>query len=55
MPCCASSTPPSETLISIEDPVEYELDGVKQIHVNHKRGVTFASGLRSMVRSDPTP
>ncbi|MGA8217879.1 MAG: ATPase, T2SS/T4P/T4SS family [Solirubrobacterales bacterium] len=41
------------TLISIEDPVEYEVDGVKQIHVNHSAGVTFASGLRSMVRSDP--
>jgi type IV pilus assembly protein PilB len=44
---------PDRTLISIEDPVEYEVDGIKQIHVNHTAGVTFASGLRSMVRSDP--
>lgn len=44
---------PERTLISIEDPVEYEVDGVKQIHVNDSAGVTFASGLRSMVRSDP--
>jgi type IV pilus assembly protein PilB len=44
---------PDRTLISIEDPVEYEVDGIKQIHVNHSAGVNFASGLRSMVRSDP--
>jgi type IV pilus assembly protein PilB len=44
---------PDKTLISIEDPVEYEIDGIKQIHVNPTAGLTFASGLRSMVRSDP--
>ena len=44
---------PDKTVISIEDPVEYEVDGIKQIHVNPKAGLTFASGLRSMVRSDP--
>ena len=44
---------PEKTLIAIEDPVEYELDGVKQIQVNPKVGLTFASGLRSMIRSDP--
>src|SRR5262249_27574574 len=42
-----------KTLITIEDPVEYEIEGVKQIHVNPSAGVTFGSGLRSMVRSDP--
>jgi type IV pilus assembly protein PilB len=42
-----------KTLISIEDPVEYEVEGVKQIHVNPGAGLTFASGLRAMVRSDP--
>jgi type IV pilus assembly protein PilB len=42
-----------KTLISIEDPVEYEIESVKQIHVNPAAGVTFSSGLRSMVRSDP--
>ena len=44
---------PDKTLISIEDPVEYEIEGVKQIHVNPTAGLSFASGLRSMVRSDP--
>jgi type IV pilus assembly protein PilB len=44
---------PDKTLIAIEDPVEYELDGVKQVQVNTRTGLTFASGLRSMIRSDP--
>ena len=44
---------PERTLITIEDPVEYELEGVKQLQVNPKVGLTFASGLRSMMRSDP--
>ena len=44
---------PEKTLLTIEDPVEYELDGVKQIQVNNKTGLTFATGLRSMMRSDP--
>jgi type IV pilus assembly protein PilB len=44
---------PDKTVITIEDPVEYELDGVKQVQVNVKAGLTFAHGLRSMVRSDP--
>ena len=44
---------PDKTLITIEDPVEYELEGVKQVQVNQKTGLTFATGLRSMVRSDP--
>ena len=41
------------TMIAIEDPVEYELDGIKQVQVQVKRGLTFAAGLRSMIRSDP--
>ena len=44
---------PDRTLITVEDPVEYELNGVKQVQVNTKTGLTFASGLRSMVRADP--
>jgi type IV pilus assembly protein PilB len=44
---------PDKTLITIEDPVEYQLAGVKQIQVNAKVGLTFATGLRSMLRSDP--
>jgi type IV pilus assembly protein PilB len=44
---------PDRTLIAIEDPVEYELEGIKQVQVNPKAGLTFATGLRSMVRADP--
>jgi type IV pilus assembly protein PilB len=44
---------PDRTVISIEDPVEYEVEGIKQVHVNTKAGLTFASGLRAMLRSDP--
>jgi type IV pilus assembly protein PilB len=44
---------PDKTIITVEDPVEYELEGVKQVQVNTKTGLTFASGLRSMVRADP--
>jgi type IV pilus assembly protein PilB len=44
---------PDKTLITIEDPVEYHLDGVKQVQVNTKVNLTFATGLRSMLRADP--
>jgi type IV pilus assembly protein PilB len=44
---------PDKTLITLEDPVEYELEGVKQVQVNPRTGLTFATGLRSIVRSDP--
>ena len=44
---------PEKTLITVEDPVEYELEGVKQVQVHQKSGLTFASGLRSLVRADP--
>ncbi|HEV2874954.1 MAG TPA: ATPase, T2SS/T4P/T4SS family [Thermoleophilaceae bacterium] len=44
---------PDKAIITIEDPVEYELEGVKQVQVNHRTGLSFASGLRSMVRTDP--
>jgi general secretion pathway protein E len=40
-------------IITIEDPVEYQLTGVNQIHVNSQIGLTFASGLRHIVRQDP--
>ena len=40
-------------ILTIEDPVEYELDGVGQIQVNSKIGLTFAGGLRSILRQDP--
>ena len=43
----------SKNIITIEDPVEYQLKGVGQIQVNPKIGLTFASGLRSILRQDP--
>lgn len=42
-----------EKIITIEDPVEYELEGVLQIPVNERKGLTFANGLRSILRHDP--
>ncbi len=42
-----------EKIITIEDPVEYQLDGVVQIPVNEKKGLSFARGLRSILRHDP--
>ena len=44
---------PDRTLIAIEDPVEYELAGIKQVQVSTKTGLSFAAGLRSMLRADP--
>ncbi|MFM9880351.1 MAG: GspE/PulE family protein [Burkholderiaceae bacterium] len=42
-----------EKIVTIEDPVEYELNGVLQIPVNERKGLTFATGLRSILRHDP--
>ncbi len=44
---------PDKKIITIEDPVEYQVSGVNQIHVKPSIGLTFASGLRSIVRQDP--
>ncbi|PJB95644.1 MAG: type II secretion system protein GspE [Nitrospirae bacterium CG_4_9_14_0_8_um_filter_70_14] len=44
---------PDKNIITIEDPVEYQIAGVGQIHVNTKVGLTFAAGLRSILRQDP--
>jgi type IV pilus assembly protein PilB len=44
---------PERNIITIEDPVEYRLPGVSQIGVNPKAGLTFASGLRAVLRADP--
>jgi len=44
---------PEKKIITVEDPVEYQLDGVNQIHVNPQVGLTFASGLRTILRQDP--
>ena len=43
----------SDKIVTIEDPVEYQLKGVLQIPVNEKKGLTFARGLRSILRHDP--
>ncbi|WP_107803604.1 GspE/PulE family protein [Nitrosomonas oligotropha] len=43
----------SDKIITIEDPIEYQLPGVLQIPVNEKKGLTFARGLRSILRHDP--
>ena len=42
-----------DKIITIEDPVEYQIDGITQIPVNEKKGLTFARGLRSILRHDP--
>ncbi len=40
-------------IVTVEDPVEYELPGINQVQVNERAGITFASGLRSILRQDP--
>ena len=44
---------PTVNITTIEDPIEYHIEGVNQVQVNPKTGTTFASGLRSLVRQDP--
>jgi type IV pilus assembly protein PilB len=44
---------PERNIITIEDPVEYQLAGINQLQMNLKAGLTFASGLRAMLRADP--
>jgi type IV pilus assembly protein PilB len=44
---------PEDKIVTIEDPVEYQLKGISQIPVNEKKGLTFARGLRSILRHDP--
>jgi type IV pilus assembly protein PilB len=44
---------PKSNLITVEDPVEYRLAGLSQVHVNEKAGLTFAAALRSILRQDP--
>ncbi|CUH94082.1 hypothetical protein P22_0144 [Propionispora sp. 2/2-37] len=44
---------PEKNIITIEDPVEYWLEGINQVQVNHKAGLSFASGLRAILRQDP--
>jgi type IV pilus assembly protein PilB len=51
--CISEMDKEHEKIITIEDPVEYELSGVLQIPVNEKKNLTFAKGLRSILRHDP--
>jgi type IV pilus assembly protein PilB len=44
---------PEKNIITIEDPVEYQVDGITQVQVNSRAGLGFATGLRSMMRADP--
>jgi type II secretory ATPase GspE/PulE/Tfp pilus assembly ATPase PilB-like protein len=44
---------PEDKIVTIEDPVEYQISGITQIPVNEKKGLTFARGLRSILRHDP--
>jgi type IV pilus assembly protein PilB len=43
----------TENIITVEDPVEYSMPGINQVQVNNKAGLTFSSGLRSILRQDP--
>jgi type IV pilus assembly protein PilB len=51
--CLAEIQSSEDKIITIEDPVEYQLRGITQIPVNEKKGLTFARGLRSILRHDP--
>ena len=44
---------PTKNIITLEDPVEKKIRGINQIHINNKAGLTFASGLRAILRQDP--
>ncbi|HAA81476.1 MAG TPA: type II secretion system protein GspE, partial [Thermoanaerobacter sp.] len=44
---------PNVNIITVEDPVEYSLEGINQVQVNEKAGLTFATALRSILRQDP--
>lgn len=44
---------PDKNIVTVEDPVEYMLEGINQVQVNNKAGLTFAAGLRSILRQDP--
>jgi type IV pilus assembly protein PilB len=43
----------TKNIITVEDPIEYQIEGVNQVQINTKAGITFAAGLRSILRQDP--
>ena len=51
--CLGSVDKSSKNVLTVEDPVEYRLEGVHQMQVNHKIGLTFGQGLRNILRQDP--
>ncbi len=51
--CVQEISNPEVNLVTVEDPVEYRMDGINQVPVNPKRGMTFAGALRSILRQDP--
>ena len=51
--CLSRINEPSLNILTVEDPVEYQLDGISQVAINPKINLTFASGLRSFLRHDP--
>ena len=51
--CVSEIRNPEDKIVTIEDPVEYQLQGVTQIPINEKKGLTFSTGLRSILRHDP--
>jgi type II secretory ATPase GspE/PulE/Tfp pilus assembly ATPase PilB-like protein len=51
--CLNELNTPEVNIVTVEDPVEYDIAGVNQIQINPKAGITFASGLRSILRQDP--
>ena len=51
--CLALKSREPLSIITLEDPVEYEISGIRQVHIRHSQGLTFASGLRAALRQDP--
>ncbi|MEM7517994.1 MAG: ATPase, T2SS/T4P/T4SS family, partial [Planctomycetota bacterium] len=51
--CVHAVAKPEINVVTVEDPVEYRMDGINQVPVNPKRGMTFAGALRSILRQDP--
>ncbi|HVS18690.1 MAG TPA: ATPase, T2SS/T4P/T4SS family [Planctomycetota bacterium] len=51
--CVREVATPDVNVVTVEDPVEYRMDGINQVPVNPKRGMTFAGALRSILRQDP--
>ncbi len=51
--CLALKSHEPLSIITLEDPVEYEIAGIRQIHIRHSHGLTFAHGLRASLRQDP--